>query len=290
MIRVRAGARTIAGGARDGQDRGVPARVALPSLLTAALVGCTPEPASTVEMRQAVVEIVDQGRAMAVEDAMAALFGAVDPEDELSAIADTAEANVGAALACAELERVSEVELRLAFGASPEPCELDGIVYTGVVRVEYERPSAGTLLTTLHYEPLTGDETTLDGFSQLTWAEDGSQRLVTEIRLDAPNQRQVELQSDRIVLRSEGTLKVDGWRRWQTLMGRWEADLAGMFFEPGQPLPSVGLADVMTPYSHSVVLDFTRAGGAAQVRVNGGRRDRLFEISAEGDVVDLGDG
>lgn len=266
------------------------ARAALLSLSFAALGGCTPEPASTVEMRQTVVEIVDQGRAMAIEDAMAALFGAVDQADELSAIADAVEETVTGALACAKLERLSKVELRLTFGASPEPCALAGIIYSGVLRVEYERPSVDALLTTLHYESLTGDETTLDGFSQLTWAADGSQRLVTEIRLDAPNQRQVEIQSDRILFRSEGALKVDGWRRWQTLMGRWEADLAGMFFDAGEPLPRVGLAAVVTPYSHTVVLDFTRAGGTAQVRVNGGRRDRLFEVSPEGDVIDLGDG
>jgi hypothetical protein len=267
----------------------VKARLA-PLSLSLALVACTPEPASTVEMRQTVVEIVDQGRAMAIEDAMAAVFGAVDPQDELSAIADAAEAAAMSALACATLERVGDLELRVTFAGADESCEIDGIVYSGVLRVDYRRPSPGALLTTLYYEPLTGDETTLDGFSQLTWADDGSQRLVTEVRLDAPNQRQVELWSDRLLFRSEGVLKVDGWRRWQTLMGRWEADLAGMFFDAGEALPKVGLAAVMTPFSHTVTLDFTRAGGAAQVRVNGGRRDRLFEVSAAGDVVDLGDG
>jgi hypothetical protein len=268
----------------------VPARVALLSLVFAAFVGCTPEPASTVEMRQTVVEIVDQGRAMAIEDAMAGVFGAVDPGDELSAIADAAEARATAVLACAKIERVDPFTLRLVFDAGNEPCALEEIVYAGALRVEYGRPDADALLTTLYYEPLTGDETTLDGFSQLTWGTDGSQRLVTEIRLDAPNQRQIELQSDRVLFRSAGELKVDGWRRWQTLMGRWEADLAGMYFDAGDPLPKVGLAAVATPFSHTVVLDFTRAGGDAQVRVNGGRRDRLFEVTEAGDVVDLGDG
>jgi hypothetical protein len=268
----------------------VPARVALLSLVPAALVGCTPEPASTVEMRQTVVEVVDQGRAMAIEDAMAGIFGAVDPGDELSAIADAAEARATDVLTCAEVERVDPFALRISFLATDESCALDRIVYSGALRVEFQRPDDDELLTTLYYEPLTGDETTLDGFSQLTWGTDGSQRLVTEIRLDAPNQRQIELQSDRVLFRTAGELKVDGWRRWQTLMGRWEADLAGMYFDPGDPLPKVGLASVTTPFSHTVVLDFTRAGGDAQVRVNGGRRDRLFEVTPAGDVVDLGDG
>lgn len=290
MIGVHGRPRMVAGGAQGGQARGVPARVALLSLVLAALIGCTPEPASTVEMRQTVVEIVDQGRAMAIEDAMATVFGSVDPQDDLSAIADAAESSAALTVACAKVVRESEVELKVTFDAASDPCALDGIVYAGTLRVEYARPSPGAVLTTLYYEPLTGDETTLEGFSQLTWTDDGSQRLVTEIRLDAPNQRQIELQSDRILYRSEGALKVDGWRRWQTLMGRWEADLAGLFFAAGEPLPHVGLASVTTPFSHTVVLDFTRSGGAAQVRVNGGRRDRLFEVSAAGDVIDLGDG
>ena len=157
---------------------------------------------------------------------MAGEFGAVDPGDELAEIADAGEARATELLACAKIERVDAFTLRLAFDVGNDPCSLDGIVYAGALRVEYARPEPDTLLTTLYYEPLTGDETTLDGFSQLTWGTDGSQRLVTEIGLDAPNQRQIELQSDRVLFRSAGELKVDGWRRWQTLMGRWEADLA----------------------------------------------------------------
>lgn len=262
-------------------------RVALASLVSLALA-CTPEPASTVEMRQTVVEMVDQGRAMAIEDAMAALFGAVDTAASLPAIADAAQASVAAALACASVERTGEATLALDLGAPGQPCVLDGIGYVGALRVEYTRP-AGALLATLFYEPLAGGDVVLDGFSQLTWADDGSRRLVTEARLDAVTERQIEIQSDRILFVHEGLLQVDGWRRWQTLMGRWEMELAGLRFDTAEFVPTSGLASIETPFSHTIVLDFARPDAAMRVRVNGGRRDRLFEITAEGEVIDLGD-
>lgn len=267
-------------------------RVAVVSLVSLGLAppACTPEPANTVEMRQTVVEMVDQGRAMAIEDAMAALFGAVDADaPELQTIADAAQAAATAALTCASVERTGEASLQLEIGAPDLPCVLGGVGYVGLLRVEYARPSGTALLATLYYEPLLGDEALLDGFTQLTWGEDGSRRLVTEVRLDAVNQRQIEVQSDRVVFADGELLQLDGWRRWQTLMGQWEMEIAGLRVAPGEFVPRAGLAAITTPFSHTVVLDFLRMDEEARVRANGGRRDRMFEVTPEGEVIDLGD-
>lgn len=279
-------------GTRPGrQDRAV-TRVVLASFWSAVLLGCTPEPASTVEMRQAVVEVVDQGRALAIEVAMVELVGTVDLEADVGAIADAAAEAAGTALPCATIERPSAVALRINFGPAESPCPIGdgGVGYSGGLRVVYTRPGPKTLLASLYYEPLRGDATALDGFAELTWAEDGSQRLVSEIRVDAVTERQVEVQSDLLLFRTEGDVKIDGWRRWQTLMGRWEMDLAGVVFEAAAFLPHAGLAAVETPFNHTIVLDFTREDGVARVRANGGRRDRLFEVSRTGEVIDAGDG
>ena len=277
-------------------------RVALASLGSALLLACTPEPASTVEMRQTVVEVVDQGRAMAIEGAMVGLVGAVDVHEvDLEKIADATATAAAATLPCAAIERLGAVALRIDFGAPEAPCALQfkpagegedalELGLSGGLRVVYTRPDPGTLLASLYYEPLRGDDTALDGLSQLTWAEDGSQRLVSEIRVDAVTERQVEVQSDKLLVRSEGVLKIDGWRRWQTLMGRWEMDLAGVEFAPGAILPTAGLAAVATPFNHTIVLDFAREVGGFRVRASGGRRDRLFDVTATGDVLDAGDG
>lgn len=274
---------------RPGKIGGVSAR-GTSLALSAALVACTPEPASTVELRQTVVELVDQGRAMAMEDAMAALVGRVSAGDTLPEIADAVAEQVASALDCAEVEALGSVALRITFGSAGLPCALEGVGYVGTLRVVYTRPSAETLLATLYYEPLRGDETALDGFTQLTWDEGGITRVVTEIRADTAMAREVEIQSDRLVAFTGGARKVDGWRRWQTLMGRWEMDLAGLDLEPSAALPRTGLASVETPFNHTLVADFSATGEAFEVRINGGRRDRLFEVDASGAVIDLGDG
>jgi hypothetical protein len=273
-----------------GQDPRVRPVVAFALSAPAALLACTPEPASTVEMRQAVVEVVDQGRAMAIEDAMVALVGAVDTSAPLATIASSVEAAVAAAMPCAVIERPSDVALKLWMGSKQSPCAYAGIGFSGTFRVVYTRPDGEGLLASLYYEPLRGDTTVLDGFSQLTWAPDGSQRLVTETRVDTVTERQVELQSDRLLFVVGDELKVEGWRRWQTLMGSWEADLAGLLLAPGEFLPHAGLTALQTPFNHTIVLDFSVEAGASRVRANGGRRDRLFEVTPEGEVVDRGDG
>ncbi|MDC0723006.1 hypothetical protein [Nannocystis bainbridge] len=256
----------------------------------AALLACTPEPASTVEMRQTVVEVVDQGRAMAIENAMVALVGSIDPADSLAHITDQVAAGLATQTPCAVVSRPGAVALRVWFGSKAEPCPYAGIGLSGTMRVVYTRPDGDGLLASIYYEPLRGEATLLDGFSQLTWAPDGSQRLVTEIRVDTATERQVEIQSDRLLSHVDGALKVEGWRRWQTLMGRWEAELAALLVDADEFMPYSGLAEVETPFNHSIVLDFTHEAGGAQVRANGGRRDRLFEVTAEGDVIDVGDG
>jgi hypothetical protein len=272
------------------QDPAVRRLAALALSASAALLACTPEPASTVEMRQTVVEVVDQGRAMAIEDAIVALVGTVDPDESLTAIADAVVAGAATSVPCAVVERPGAVALRIWFGNKDTPCPFAGIGFSGTMRVVYTRPDGQGLLASVYYEPLRGDSTLLDGFSQLTWAADGSQRLVTEIRVDTVTERQVEVQSDRLLSHVDDALKVEGWRRWQTLMGSWEADLAALLLAPAEFMPHSGLAAVDTPFNHTIVLDFIHEAGAARVRANGGRRDRLFEISAEGEVIDAGDG
>ncbi|MFY0532012.1 hypothetical protein [Nannocystis pusilla] len=282
--------RVLAGPRHPVQDPPVRRLAALALSVSAALLACTPEPASTVEMRQTVVEVVDQGRTMAIENAMVALVGSIDPDDSLAGISDEVAAAVAMHTPCAVVSRPGAVALRIWFGSKDSPCPYAGIGLSGTMRVVYTRPDGQGLLASIYYEPLRGGSTLLDGFSQLTWAPDGSQRLVTEIRVDTATEREVEIQSDRLLSRVDDALKVEGWRRWQTLMGSWEADLAGFLVGPEEFMPFAGLAAVDTPFNHTIVLDFTQEAGGAQVRANGGRRDRLFEVTDEGDVIDVGDG
>lgn len=240
-------------------------------------------------MRQTILEVVDQGRVIAIEDAMAALIGEVDHDAPLEEIAADVAEGVRAAVPCAEVTELTDVALRVAFASGIATCNHAGVAYNGTLRVVYTRPRPEGLLVTIYYEPLTGDGTSIDGFSQLTWHDDGSARLVTEVRIDADS-RAIEVQSDRLLQRQGSAARVDGWRRWQTLMGRWELDIAAFVYDAPTLTPASGLGVVATPFDHQIVLDFAVVGGSAQIRANGGRRDRIFEVTPDGEVVDQGDG
>jgi hypothetical protein len=270
-------------------------------LLLAAIVGCTPEPASTQEILQTIHELVDQGRAIAIENAVVTIATNVDPDGDPEDLRDDVVATITRDVACAVATP----------GAAPEDLEIDfgdgcvayGRSYAGRLLVTIERPAApgkpdgDTLLVTLGLKELTSEGTTLSGTTRVTWGVDNTRRVISELRLDsaAPDSdapgRQIEIQSDRIQRMYKGALQVDGWHRWQTLMGKWKAEIGGWELGPGGLMPERGLTSVDTPFEHDVFVDHAVAGdGAIEVRANGGRRDRVFMVAADGTITDLGDG
>lgn len=261
--------------------------------LLAALAGCTPEPASTQEILQTVRELVDQGRAIAIENAAVTMLAEVDPDGAPDELRDATAAAITADVACATVTpgtAAGELEVDFADG-----CAAHGRTYSGGLGVTYSRTDAG-LLVTVRFEELTSAGTTLSGTTRITRGVDDTRRYVSELRLDsaAPDAeapgRQVEIQSDRIQRSVDGALQVDGWHRWQTLMGKWKAELAGWTLAPAGLLPGDGLTSVDTPFEHDVVVDHEDVGdGAIELRANGGRRDRVFMVAADGAITELGD-
>lgn len=258
-----------------------------------AIAGCTPEPASTQELLQTVQELVDQGRAIEIENEVVALAADVDPEREVTKLRDTVAAALARELTCAVVTP-SEApdELKVAFG---DGCEVRGRSYTGSFTASYTRPRR-ELLVTLTMQELASEGTTLSGATRVTWGVDGTQRLIGELRLDAAGPdaqapgRQIEIQSDRIQRVHQGVRQVDGWQRWQTLMGKWQAELGGWEQVPSALLPIQGLTLVDTPFEHDVVVDHREVGvGSIEVRANGGRADRVFMVAADGTITDLGE-
>jgi hypothetical protein len=263
---------------------------------TAMLVACAPEPASSVEIGQTVAEVVDLARAMALEHAIVDLtIGSdvdADPE-ELAAIArESAALTFPYSLVTAEGSAGLAVDLGPPGGECPpgERC------FTGAVELTFSAPSPGARLAVITYHDLAGAGGTLTGRTEVSFTAasqanaDGTRRLVSELRLTAVDERQLEIQSDRVQRTYRGALQIDGHHRWQTLMGRWEMELAGWELVRGEPVPGRGLARVSTPFEHEVVLDFVGAGADGMLmRANGGRRDRVFSVAMDGAVVDLGD-
>lgn len=254
--------------------------------------GCAPEPASTQEIQQTIQELVDQGRAMAIEDEVVALVASVDPAGEPRELRDAVAAAIADAVPCAEVtpgDAPEGLEVEFADG-----CTLGGRSLVGGLAVAYARPE-GELVITVTLQELASGGSTLTGSTRVTWGVDATQRLVGELRLDAANPagsgpgRQIEIQSDRIQRVRHGVLQVDGWLRWQTLMGNWRAEISG-WEQADALLPARGLTLVDTPFEHDVIVDHSDAGeGRIQVRANGGRTDRVFLIAADGAITDLGE-
>lgn len=264
---------------------------ALPLVAGAALVACVPEPASTQELLQTITEVVDQGRAMRVEGAIVDLTTRIDPEAEVDEIAEAVAAEAAAAVPCAEVSALGSAGLSIDFGAPDTPCVHADIAFAGQLTVAFDRPGDGSLLATIDYEELVGDGSTLTGTTRVTWGPDATQRLVSELRLDSEAERQLEIQSDRIQRRYDGVVQIDGWHRWQTLMGTWLAEIGGWEVAPGGLLPGRGVANIDTPFEHDVYLDFRALDeGRFEIRANGGRVDRLYMIdpAAPEPIVDEG--
>lgn len=265
-------------------------------LLIAAFAGCTPEPASNQEILQTIQELVDQGRAMAIENAVVAIAANVEPDGDPEQLRDEVAGRLADEVDCAVVTPgVAPGDLEIEFGATG--CVVYGRSYTGKLGAAYTRPDRDTLLVTLSLVELTSAGVTLTGTTRVTWGADDTQRLVSELRLDsatpdsdAPG-RQIEIQSDRIQRNYKGARQVDGWHRWQTLMGRWKAEIGGWELGTREVLPGRGLTSVDTPFEHDVLIDYRDAGAdGVELRANGGRRDRVFMVGDDGTITDLGDG
>ncbi len=268
-----------------GSPRMSPRRCTLAAL--ALLPACVPEPANAVEIRTAVAELVDQTRAMAIEHVLVDLTTNLDPGPSPAELAATVGSSVAARVICAEVETTDDSVL-IDFGA--DGCGVDERDFAGELRVVFSEPTPGARLATISFVDLGSEGSTLTGTMQVTWGVDETRRVISEIRLDTPDMRQIEIQSDRIQRTHNGALQIDGWHRWQTLMGRWKMELRAWEQLSDQPVPDRGIADIATPYEHDIILDFTgpRAEGQ-ELRANGGRRDHVFAVAADGEVIDLGD-
>ncbi len=84
------------------------------ALVASAALACGPDPASSVEIRQTITELVDIGQAMDLEQAAVALSSALDPAATPEALAERLFADLGEAIPCASLSRLGAAGLRVA--------------------------------------------------------------------------------------------------------------------------------------------------------------------------------
>lgn len=260
------------------------------ALVASAALACGPDPASSVEIRQTIAELVDIGRALDLEQAAVALGSDLDPAATPDALAMRLFTDLSEAVPCASLSRLGAAGLRVDFGVVEGSCNPSTPDLAGALRIEFSAPSPYLRLATLTYLDLERAGSKLTGTTEITWGPDDTLRVVSELRLDSVAARQLEIQADRIQADTAAGVTFDGWHRWQTLMGRWTMELGGWTLRPGALLPIGGVASIDTPFEHDIFVDFT--GDTMEglgLRANGGRSDRLFVVEASGEVVDLGE-
>ena len=259
------------------------------ALVASATIACGPDPASSVEIEQTITELVDIGRAMDLEQAVVTLGSAVDPSDTPEMLAMRLFTDLGELVPCASLSMRGETGLRIDFGALDGNCSPAAPNLAGALRIEFSAPSPALRLATLTHLDLERAGSRLTGTTQITWGPEDTLRISSELQFASAKGRQLEIQADRIQVGADGDVMLDGWHRWQTLMGRWAMELGGWTLRPGALLPISGVASIDTPFEHDIYVDFT--GESAEglgLRANGGRSDRVFVVEADGEVVELG--
>lgn len=260
-------------------------------LVLTAASACAPEPASSVELRQTIADVVDLGRALAIEQTVVELGTDLDPGLTPAQLAMEVLAALAKSTPCASLERFGASGIHVEFGAPDSACSEAEPRLAGALRIVFSAPDPDERLATLTHIDLERAGATLTGTTQVTWGMQDARRVVSELRLEDADARQLEIQADRIQREYEGALQLDGFQQWQTLMGRWELEIGGWELERGALVPRTGVASIDTPYEHDIFLDFTGAvPEGLEVRANGGRRDHVFAVDPLGKVVDLGEG
>jgi hypothetical protein len=286
--------RTSASGSVLGSPRMSPLRCTVAVL--ALFSGCVPEPASAVEIRTAVDELVDQTRAMAIEHAIVDLTTNVDPapsprEDGQAAVRASARRPPrwpAPRSAQSATRHGTHRPRRHRAAASPVDRVFTGVVERDLRRADPRRAHGDDQPSSTS----TSEGSALAGTMEVTWGADETRRVVSEVRLDHAGHA-----PDRDPVRSD---PADPPRR---AAGRRLAPLADAVgpledgasrvgsSDPGRRCPTAGSPTSPSPYEHDIVLRLHRTARrrARSLRANGGRRDHVFAVAADGEILDLGD-
>ncbi|MBC8070928.1 MAG: hypothetical protein IAG13_21550 [Deltaproteobacteria bacterium] len=258
----------------------------LPLLLACALApACFEEPVTAAEARTAVDDVVATGQAVSVQDGIVEITTSFTLADGLRDAAQQVRAFVESQISCSTVSSPAENTLVIDFGTLDDECSFEGRTFAGVVTLEFE-PGEEQVVITHAYDGLTDGKAALDGSATVTWTE-RARHIVTDLAFS--NARgQFTATSDRtqtrIGARGEG-LTVEGVRDWQGPRGDWHLDIDDVELRAVDPVPQDGAYAVTLPNGKQITMSFERIDAdTIEVRIAGGRRDRIFRVSSAGDV------
>lgn len=255
-------------------------------LLACALVpACEIETVGATELRMAVDDVVATGQANSLEDGIVEITTSFTIGDGLLQVAQTVRSFVESQIPCSTVSSPDEHTLVIDFGTLDDACTFDGRTYAGVVTVAFE-PGADSVVIHHEYDGVTDGRATLDGTAEVTWTE-GSRHIVTSFDFTGPR-GSFSATSDRTQTRigaiGEG-ITVEGERDWHGPNGDLHLDIEDVEIRAVDPVPQDGSYALTLPSGKQLTMTFERIDAdTIEVRVEGGRRDRIFRVSSSGDV------
>jgi hypothetical protein len=267
-----------------------PTRFLVPSLaVLTALPACDFGSVSATEMRMAVDEVVVSGQAASLEDGVVEITTDFELGD-LRGILERIRNLVESQIPCSTIEATDDHTLVIDFGELADSCEFRGRTFAGIVTVSYEVVGDEVVITH-DYDGVTDGRATLDGTTVVTWRE-RSRHVVTDFEVVAPR-GDFASDSDR-TLRPLGDpgdgIEVDGVRNWHGPRGDWHLEIQDVEMRRIDPVPQDGAYVLTTAKGNEITMTFERIDDdTIEVRVSGGRRDRVFRVTSAGEVDDRGD-
>ncbi|MEO1271164.1 MAG: hypothetical protein AAFX99_23985 [Myxococcota bacterium] len=257
------------------------------------LLGCPPEETlSNDEAREALDE------AMLSTQAEALTYDTIEITTDFTigaAVEDAVEemkAFVESQLPCAQTNREGAT-LTIVYGATGDTCLYNGKSYSGTHQVTLSKNDDTSIEVAHTWTDMSDGKLMLDGVATVTWNRDTQTRNVVHDLTWNDGTRSVQGSGDRTqsLLDSEmglrGGIQISGIRTWSTAKGDWNLTLEDVEIRAQDPIPQKGSYALTHPNGKVLGLSFERLDeNTIEVSMTGTRRDRTFQVSRIGTVVD----
>lgn len=257
-------------------------------IAAAALLACDLQSGSNEEFRLAVDESVATGQAEAAEQDIVEISTSFTLGQAAQQAILGIQAFVESQAACATVTPSGDRGLRIDFGDLADDCTYKGRNYGGVLTIEVEA-SDGAAVVHHTAEGFTNGVVTLDGTAEVTWTA-ASRHVVSDLAF-ARDGRAFTVEGDRTQRLLDagaglsGGIVVDGTRDWHNDRGDFALTIEGVELRPADPIPQAGTYRLVVPSGAEVSLAFERVDAdTIEVRIDGGRRDRVFRVTSAGAV------
>lgn len=267
------------------------------ALVLAADPGCflvSGDDLSTVEMREALDEVVLEGQSQAVENEIVEITTDFTIGEGVTQAAAALRDALASQIPCSTVT-VADATLTVDFGTLDDECVYHGHTFAGVVSLTISHDEAVDKVTVDHtYKDLSNGVVTLNGSKIVDW-QGAARHVVTDLQIERDG-KTAHATSDRTQTLLDpsaglkGGLEINGERHWDNDRGAWELAIEGVELRWIDPVPQAGSYTLTTPKGKTAVLAFERVDDdTISVTLSGGRKDRVFHVTSAGSVSDEGD-